>query len=65
MTVPVSIQFTPDSTGDLAAYRMCFFIGQEHQANPAQPSDPSVFIEERPTMNIFTRYKLKHIFIKY
>ncbi|CAL4186977.1 unnamed protein product, partial [Meganyctiphanes norvegica] len=52
---PVSTQVTPAATGDVAAYRMCFFIGQEHQANPAQPSDSAVFIEERPATNIFTR----------
>jgi len=55
MTVPVANQYTPASSGNQATYRMCFFIGEEHQANPAQPSDETVFIEDRPAMTIFTR----------
>jgi len=55
MTVPVSNQVTPTASGDMAKYRMCFYIGHEHQANPSNPNEAAVFMEERPAMTIFTR----------
>jgi len=55
MTVPVSTQVTQDASSQIVTHRMCFYIGETHQANPPQPSNQQVFIENRPAMTIFTR----------
>ena len=33
----------------------CFYISEEHQANPPKPSDPEVYLVKRPEMTVFTR----------
>jgi len=55
MTVPVSTQVSRDASTRTVTHRMCFYIGEIHQANPPQPSDPQVFIENRQPITIFTR----------
>merc|ERR1712142_739616 len=55
MTVPVSTQVTRDASTQTVTHRMCFYIGEIHQANPPQPNDPQVFIENRQSITIFTR----------
>merc|ERR1712106_800777 len=55
MTIPVSTQVSRDPSSRIVTHRMCFFIGQIHQANPPQPTDSQVFIENREPITIFTR----------
>lgn len=55
MTVPVSTKVTQDASSQIITHRMCFYIGEIHQANPPQPTDAQVFIELRQPMTIFTR----------
>jgi len=55
MTVPVSTQVSKGMGVKMIKHRMCFYIGQDHQANPPKPTDKEVFIENRAAMTIFTR----------
>jgi len=55
MTVPVSTQVSRDSSTQITTKRMCFYIGETHQANTPQPTDAQVFIENRQAFTIFTR----------
>ncbi|XP_071517241.1 heme-binding protein 1-like [Panulirus ornatus] len=63
MTVPVTTEFTVNcGTEEFAMhqtsekkYTMCFFIGEHYQTDPPQPNDPTVFIQNRPEIKIFTR----------
>jgi len=55
MTIPVSTQVSRDASTRMVTHRMCFFIGQIHQANPPQPNNAEVFIENREPITIFTR----------
>ena len=66
MTSPVSmlrVPLTPELTvkeedveeGSQSTLTMCFYINQEFQESPPQPSSPDVFIEERQTMTVIAR----------
>jgi len=55
MTVPVSTQVSKGKGVQTIKHRMCFYIGQAHQANPPKPTDKKVVIENREEMTIFTR----------
>ena len=56
MTIPVSIYVVPvEGEDDPEEREMCFFIGEEHQANPPTPTNPDVYIQARPEMRIVTR----------
>jgi len=50
MTIPVTTEATQDST-----MTMCFYLGEDHQANPPTPTGEGVFIENRPGITVFTR----------
>ncbi|XP_066977306.1 heme-binding protein 1-like [Macrobrachium rosenbergii] len=54
MTVPVTTEYTHGDSGT-NTYTMCFFIGEDHQADPPKPEDETVFIEDRPALTIYTR----------
>ncbi|CAG0916266.1 unnamed protein product [Notodromas monacha] len=41
--------------GKMNEYTMGFYIPKALQENPPKPTDPEVFIEERPSMSILTR----------
>ncbi|XP_042872142.1 heme-binding protein 1-like [Penaeus japonicus] len=53
MTIPVTTEFTKG--GATNQYEMCFYIGLEHQSNPAIPTDAQVTIQERPQLTVLTR----------
>jgi len=54
MTVPVTIQRTPES-GSMNRMAMCFYLTQDQQTNPPQPNDPDLYLQDRPAMTIYTR----------
>ena len=56
MTTPVSTKW---HKGEL--HEECFYLNNEHQANPPKPNSPDVYIVTRPAMTIYTRYVLFHI----
>jgi len=53
MTVPVTREYTVN--GPTKTYEMCFYIGAEHQDDPATPNDAQVVVRDRPTINVYTR----------
>merc|ERR1711970_356291 len=56
MTVPVSIQVSRKARQPkVQIHRMCFYIGEKHQANTPQPTNPQVFIEDRQAFTVLTR----------
>ena len=54
MTVPVSTKWTKQSDGSYQK-EMCFYLTEEYQANPPQPTNSRVYIVNRPAMTVFTR----------
>merc|ERR1712002_126018 len=52
MTIPVTREYTVN--GPRKTYDMCFFLGDEHQDNPATPNDAQVVVRDRPLINIYT-----------
>merc|ERR1711935_81045 len=50
MTTPVSTKWQEDGF-----HEECFYLNQEHQANPPKPNSPKVYIVIRPAMTVFTR----------
>jgi len=50
MTTPVSTKWQEDGF-----HEECFYLNQEHQANPPKPNSPNVYIVVRPAMTVFTR----------
>ena len=60
MTTPVSTKWQEDGF-----HEECFYLNQEHQANPPKPNSPNVYIVVRPAMTVFTRFViLKAVFLK-
>jgi len=53
MTIPVTTEYTVE--GDSKTFEMCFYIGQDHQENPATPLADDVVVKTRPTMDVYTR----------
>ena len=51
MTTPVSTKWQEDGF-----HEECFYLSQEHQANPPKPNSPNVYIVVRPAMTVFTRF---------
>ena len=54
MTTPVSTKWQEDGF-----HEECFYLNQEHQANPPKPNSPNVYIVVRPAMTVFTRFVIK------
>jgi len=54
MTVPVTMHYTP-AEGGKERMAMCFYLGAPHQANPPQPTNADVYLQDRPAMTIYTR----------
>ena len=51
MTTPVSTKWQKH-----ALHEECFYLNQEHQANPPKPNSPNVYIIARQAMTVFTRF---------
>ncbi|XP_042883939.1 heme-binding protein 1-like [Penaeus japonicus] len=51
-----SVTIRKDVLPDLGKrYQMCFYMPAAHQAAPPAPTNPDVYIEDRPPMTILTR----------
>ena len=61
MTVPVTTHYTP-AEGGKERMAMCFYLGAPSQANPPQPTNSDVYLQDRPAMTIYTRYGHIQIF---
>ena len=57
MTTPVSTKWKKDEL-----HEECFYLNNEHQANPPKPTSPDVYIVTRPAMTIYTRFVLSYLF---
>merc|ERR1712241_1164611 len=56
MTRPVSTKRTPMTEAKQTIEKeMCFYLNEEHQANPPQPTDPDVYLVKRPALTVYTR----------
>ena len=56
MTRPVSTKWTPmNEAMQTIEKEMCFYLNEEHQANPPQPTDPDVYLVLRPALTVYTR----------
>ena len=54
MTVPVSMKMRGNKNS--FEKEMCFYLDNEHQSNPPQPTNRDVYIVNRPAMNVYTRF---------
>jgi len=54
MTTPVTVQRTPAS-GSTSRMPMCFYLTSDQQTNPPQPTEPELYIQDRPAITIYTR----------
>ncbi len=54
MTVPVSTMRTPKQA-NIEEREMCFYLPEAHQANPPQPTEPEVYLVNRPEITVYTR----------
>ena len=54
MTIPVSSKWTKLSDGTFQK-EMCFYLSEEYQTNPPQPTNSRVYIVNRPAMTVYTR----------
>ena len=56
MTKPVSTKWTPmNEAMKTIEKEMCFYLNEEFQVNPPQPTDPDVYLVQRPAMTVYTR----------
>ena len=58
MTVPVSMKMRGNKNS--FEKEMCFYLDNEHQSNPPQPTNRDVYIVNRPAMNVYTRFVNVH-----
>ena len=58
MTTPVSTKWQEDGF-----HEECFYLNQEHQANPPKPNSPNVYIVVRPAMTVYTRFVILKAFV--
>lgn len=56
MTAPVACRVDPgaDPAHD-TRYTLSFYVPEEHQDNPPEPSDPEVFVEQRKEFTAYVR----------
>ena len=59
MTVPVSMKMRGNKNS--FEKEMCFYLDNEHQSNPPQPTNRDVYIVNRPAMNVYTRFVNVHL----
>lgn len=56
MTAPVTCHVNPGAGPACESqFTVSFYIPEEHQANPPEPSDAEVFIEDRKELTVYVR----------
>ncbi|XP_036942098.1 heme-binding protein 2 [Acanthopagrus latus] len=56
MTAPVSCRVDPGAGPTCESqFTMSFYVPEEHQENPPEPSDPDVFVEHRKEFTVYVR----------
>lgn len=56
MTAPVSCRVDPGAGPACESqFTVSFYIPEEHQENPPEPSDPDVFVEHRKEFTAYVR----------
>lgn len=56
MTAPVSTKVEPGAGPNCeSTFTVSFYIPPGHQENPPKPTNPDVFIENRPEMTVFVQ----------
>ncbi|VDI73994.1 Hypothetical predicted protein [Mytilus galloprovincialis] len=56
MTAPVSTKILPGAGPNCEnTFTTSFYIPPEHQDNPPKPTNPDVFIEDRPAMDVYVK----------
>ena len=54
MTAPVTTWVEPGAGPNCeSSFTVSFYIPAEHQANPPKPTNPTVFIEDRPQFSAY------------
>lgn len=57
MTAPVTCRVEPgDGPACESRFTVSFYIPEEHQASPPEPSEPEVFLENRQEFTAYVRY---------
>ena len=56
MTAPVATKIEPGAGPNCeSTFTVSFYIPPDHQSDPPKPTDPDVFIEEFPAMNVLVQ----------
>lgn len=56
MTAPVATKILPGAGPNCEnTFTTSFYIPPEHQDNPPKPTNPDVFIEDRPAMDVYVK----------
>lgn len=56
MTAPVTCRVEPGAGPSCEShFTISFYIPEEHQSNPPEPSDPEVFVEHRKEFTAYVR----------
>ena len=61
MTVPVSMNMTKKGSDNSFRKEMCFYLEGSYQSNPPQPTGKDVYLIQRPSMTVYTRYYIYYI----
>ncbi|KAK2710667.1 hypothetical protein QYM36_011996 [Artemia franciscana] len=66
MTAPVTSLVAPGaSTESPSTFTMAFYIPEEFQASPPSPTNPNIFIEDRPEFELYSRWVFSIIFFAF
>ena len=57
MTAPVTVKILPGAGPNCeSTFIVSFYVGQNHKDNPPKPTNPDVYIDHLPEMNLYARY---------
>ena len=56
MTIPVTIKVEPGEGPNCeSSFTMSFYLPVEYQENPPKPTNPALFVEERPELTVYVQ----------